>query len=277
MSLLHIQAELDYQVNSDSSFYFSVLAARTDHQIVEQESLTINPPHRVEYIPYGIGGHQLVRLTASPGPLELRYGATVRLDPQRDDPHALQELSFNQLPAEVLCYLNPSRYCESDKLSSFVQRELGDVAPGYARVRAVSDWVNRHMAYVPGTTDASSSAADALLLRAGVCRDFAHVAISLCRAMGIPARYLSGYGIGVEPQDFHGFFEAFLDGDWYLFDPTGMAPSDGLVRIGVGRDAADVPFSTFVGSAALLRKAISVTRDESQASAAAPTTATSTA
>lgn len=276
MSLLQIQAELDYQVDADSSFYFSLLAARTDHQIVQQESLTIEPQHLVEYIPYGLGGHQLVRLTPSPGPLSLRYSATVRLDPQHDDPQSLQELPFNQLPSEVLCYLNPSRYCESDKLTGFVQRELGDVAPGYARVRAISDWVNRHMAYVPGTTDASSSTADALLLRAGVCRDFAHVAISLCRALGIPARYLSGYGIGVEPQDFHGFFEAFLDGDWYLFDPTGMAPDDGLVRIGVGRDAADVPFATFVGNATLLRKEISVTRDQAHP-VAPPATATSTA
>lgn len=276
MSLLQIQAELDYQVDSDCSFYFSLLAARTDHQIVQQESLTIDPRHQVEYVPYGIGGHQLVRLTASPGPLSLRYSATVQLDPQHDDPQLLQELPFNQLPSEVLCYLNPSRYCESDKLTGFVQREFGNATPGYARVRAVSDWVNQHMAYVPGTTDASSSTADALLLRAGVCRDFAHVAISLCRALGIPARYLSGYGIGVEPQDFHGFFEAFLDGDWYLFDPTGMAPSDGLVRIGVGRDAADVPFATFVGNASLLRKEISVTRDQTHP-AASPTIATSTA
>lgn len=276
MSIIQIHAELEYSINSDSSFYFSMLAARTDHQIVQQELLTIDPPHQVEYVPYGQGGHQLVRLTANPGPLSLHYSATVRLDPQRDDPQSLQELPYNLLPSEVLCYLNPSRYCESDKLVGFVQRHFGGIAPGYGRVRAISDWVNRNMAYVPGTTDSSSSTADALLLRAGVCRDFAHVAISLCRALGIPARYLSGYGIGVEPQDFHGFFEAFLDGDWYLFDPTGMAPSDGLVRIGVGRDAADVPFASFVGNAALVRKEITVTRDRSR-DAPEPTTATSTA
>lgn len=276
MSILQIQATLEYSVNSDSSFYFSMLAARTDRQIVQQENLSIAPDLAVEHVTYGEGGHQLVRLTAAPGPLLLSYSATVQLDPQRDDPQSLQELPYKHLPAEVLCYLNPSRYCESDKLAGFVQRHFGGIAPGYGRVRAISDWVHQNMAYVPGTTDASSSTADALLLRAGVCRDFAHVAISLCRALGIPARYLSGYGIGVEPQDFHGFFEAFLDGDWYLFDPTGMAPSDGLVRIGVGRDAADVPFASFVGNAALLRKEITVTRDPIH-DQAPPTTATSTA
>ena len=97
-----------------------------------------------------------------------------------------------------------------------------------------------------------------LLQRAGVCRDFSHVAITLCRAIGVPARYVSGYGVGVDPQDFHGFFEAYIGTNWYLFDPTGMAKSNTLVRIGFGRDAADAPFATLVGSADLLEKSISV-------------------
>jgi transglutaminase-like putative cysteine protease len=110
----------------------------------------------------------------------------------------------------------------------------------------------------PGVTDGSSGTLDVLVQRAGVCRDFAHVSISLCRALGIPARYVSGYGVGVEPQDFHGFFEAYLGDDWYLFDPTGMAEINGLARIGYGRDAADTPFATFVGQAMLLEKFVTV-------------------
>ena len=93
---------------------------------------------------------------------------------------------------------------------------------------------------------------------AGVCRDFAHVAITLCRAVGVPARYVSGYGVDVEPQDFHGFFEAYIGTDWYLFDPTKMAQSTALARIGFGRDAADTPFATLVGRAALLDKTVRV-------------------
>jgi len=104
---------------------------------------------------------------------------------------------------------------------------------------------------VAGSTDARSSACDVLVQRAGVCRDFAHVALTLCRALSIPARYVSGYAVGLNPPDFHGFFEAYLGTRWYLFDATRMAPRDGLVRIGTGRDAADAAFATVIGAATL--------------------------
>ena len=100
-------------------------------------------------------------------------------------------------------------------------------------------------------SDACSSACDVLVQRAGVCRDFAHVALTLCRALSIPARYVSGYAVGLNPPDFHGFFEAYLGTRWYLFDATRMAPRDGLVRIGTGRDAADAAFATVIGAATL--------------------------
>lgn len=119
--------------------------------------------------------------------------------------------------------------------------------------------MNQSLLYQPGSTDASSSTTDVLLQRAGVCRDYAHVGIALCRALGIPARYVSGYGVGVEPQDFHGFFEAYVGDDWYLFDPTGMTVATGLVRIGYGRDAADAAFATLVGDAQMTQKIVSVT------------------
>ena len=154
-------------------------------------------------------------------------------------------------------------------------REFGGVDEGYARVQAISDWVQRELVYESGSTDGSTSAVDVLLHRAGVCRDFAHVAISLCRALGIPARYVSAYGIGVEPPDFHGVFEAYLGGRWWLFDPTGMSPADRLVRIAVGRDAADAAFATFAGTAELIDKHVEVsvveTADPSPADASAST------
>ncbi|MGE0801516.1 MAG: transglutaminase family protein [Lautropia sp.] len=271
-----IHAELAYQAASDCSFLFAVVAARTDHQAAVSESLVIEPDGDVETLPYGDGGHQLVRVTVPPGPLRLIYDAAVRIEPQREHVATLDEVPFRALPSAVLHFVNPSRYCESDKLLAFALREFGDLAPGHARVRAISDWVGRNLTYVAGVTDASSSTADVLLQRAGVCRDYAHVAISLCRALGIPARYVSGYGVGVDPPDFHGFFEAYLAGDWYLFDPTGMAPADGLVRIAYGRDAADTPFATFVGSATLTRKVVTISRDPGTA-APPPTQAVSTA
>jgi len=193
--------------------------------------------------------------------LNVSYTASVIVDGVAGRPDDLAEVPFDEVPADVLPYLNPSRYCESDRLGNFAFRLFGEVPAGYERVRAVSDWVKDNLVYESGSTDGSSSATDVLLQRAGVCRDFAHVGIALCRAIGVPARYVSGYGVGVDPQDFHGFFEAYIGTDWYLFDPTGMARSNALVRIGYGRDAADAPFATLFGRADLVDKTVSVTAD----------------
>jgi transglutaminase-like putative cysteine protease len=113
-----------------------------------------------------------------------------------------------------------------------------------------------HLEYTPNSTGPTTTAADVLLQGTGVCRDYAHLAIALCRGVGIPARYISGYAVNLQPPDFHGFIEAFLDGRWYLFDPTRLASTRGLVRIGVGRDAADVAFATLSGSSVLTNKSV---------------------
>jgi transglutaminase-like putative cysteine protease len=223
--------------------------------------------------PYGEGTHQLVRLTAAPGRLDVAYSATVNVHGHTARPADLDEVPFDEVPADVLPYLNASRYCESDKLGDFAWRHLGDHEPGHGRVQAVSDWVKESLVYTAGSTDASSSTTDVLLQRAGVCRDYAHVAISLCRALGVPARYVSGYGVGVEPQDFHGFFEAYIGTDWYLYDPTGMTTPDGLVRIGYGRAAADAPFAALVGRATLVDKQVAI---EAHGEVGATSTAVST-
>lgn len=256
---LDVRSMLHYEVSEPTSFAFSVVAARTQHQFVLREDIDVTPAMPVEVVPYGEGGsHQLVRLDADPGPITLRYAATVGIAPRTDEPASIDEVPFRDVPADLMPYLNPSRYCESDRVSDLANRLFGEVPTGYGRVRAITGWVESEIEYVPGSTDTSSGTAEVLLQRAGVCRDFAHVAISMCRALGIPARYVSVYGVGVTPPDFHGVFEAYLGGEWWLFDPTGMAPTDGLVRIGFGRDAADASFSTFVGDAELIDKEVSV-------------------
>ncbi len=276
---LTVRAELDYEVDGDASFALAVAAARTDRQHIASEAISLDPPLDHSLEPYGEGeSHQLIRFDAPAGRFTMTYDATVVVRPRSDEPADLEETAFGDIPAAVLPYVNPSRYCESDAHAGLSARLFGDLAPGYGRVKAVNDWVRAEIAYQAGTTDATTSASDVLVERVGVCRDFAHVAISLCRAIGIPARYVSGYGIGVEPQDFHGFFEAYLSGEWWLFDPTGMAPVDHLVRIGYGRDAADASFATFVGPATLTSKVVTVTeRDGQGADPPDPDTATSTA
>ena len=254
-----LRAELQYDIGSPSSFAFAVTAARTPRQTLGHEEIVVEPSIPFTVDEYGEGGtHQLIRLDAPTGPLTLRYRATAEIHSRSDNPTDLDEVGFGDIPANVLPYLNPSRYCESDTLNGLANRLFGATEPGYARVQEVNDWVRTNLLYEAGTTDGSTGTSDVLVQRAGVCRDFAHVAISLCRALGIPARYVSGYGLGVEPQDFHGFFEAHLSGDWWLFDPTGMASVDRLVRIGYGRDAADASFATFVGNATLVSKIVEV-------------------
>jgi len=251
MSIIRVACELRYRVTAPTSFLFNVAVANTTHQAVRQEHFTIVP--HAEYTVENVGeeGNRVVRLQAKVGDFSLQYQATVTLEPEVDDPPTIMEAEHPELPSEVLPYLNPSRYCESDRLLRLAGKEFGEIAPGYSRVAAICDWTHARLDYVAGSTDVRSSACDVLVQRAGVCRDFAHVALTLCRALSIPARYVSGYAVGLNPPDFHGFFEAYLGTRWYLFDATRMAPRDGLVRIGTGRDAADAAFATVIGAATL--------------------------
>ncbi|MGE3538782.1 MAG: transglutaminase family protein [Candidatus Tectimicrobiota bacterium] len=259
MSMINVGCELRYHVHTSSSFLFHVAAAQTAHQTVRQEHFTVTPqaPYTVDNI--GSEGNRVLRLQTKAGDLTLRYEASVELAPEIEAKPSIAESEYPELPNEVLPYLNPSRYCESDRLLRLVRKEFGHLTPGYGRVVALCDWTYNNLDYIAGSTDARSSACDVLIQRAGVCRDYAHLAIALCRALCIPARYVSGYAVGLTPPDFHGFFEAFLESRWYLFDATRMAPRDGFVRIGTGRDAVDTPFATIIGAATLQQMTVSAT------------------
>lgn len=251
MYFVNISSELIYTVESTSSFVFNIAAANTEHQKTIEENLIISPSIDSEWFQINDFGCRGLRLKAEPCELIIRYNATVQLSPETEQVRYLNEVEHKRLPASVLPFLSPSRYCESDRLGRLAWKEFGHLPSGYSRVDEICNWVNAHIDYVAGSTDASSSACDVLIQRAGVCRDFAHVSIALCRALGIPARYVSGYAVGLQPPDFHGFFEAYLEDRWYLFDATRMAPISGLVRIGIGRDAADSSFANIVGQATM--------------------------
>lgn len=247
MYFVNIASELIYTVESTSSFTFNIAAANTAYQKTVEESLIITPFIDSEWFQLNEFGCRGLRLKVEPCELSIKYNATVQLSPEIERVRYLNEVEYKKLPVSVLPFLSPSRYCESDRLGRLAWKEFGQLASGYSRVDEICNWVNSHIDYVAGSTDASSSACDVLIQRAGVCRDFAHVSIALCRALGIPARYVSGYAVGLKPPDFHGFFEVYLEDRWYLFDATRMAPVSGLVRIGIGRDAADTSFANIVG------------------------------
>lgn len=257
--IINLHSELTYSVQSPTTILLQVAAMNTGRQSISNELLTVNPPTPVDYLQESDLGTRPCRLSLQPGTTTIHYSATAAVAPKQPANADLKELDYTELPADVLPYLNPSRYCESDKLGKFAADNFGYVNRGFDRVSQISDWVFNNLAYTPGSTGPSTTACDVLLQRTGVCRDFAHVAIALCRALGIPARYVSGYAVNLNPPDFHGFFEAYLGGDWILFDATHLAPISGFVRIGAGRDAADVAFATLIGQAMMTGKSVQAT------------------
>ena len=244
---LSVGCQIAYDVIETSTLIFNIEAMQGGRQRLLDEKLTITPAMAFDEKTAEESGNRYLRLTAPAGPLQLHYQAEIELDPLHLAPAVVGEVPVATLPLETLAFLNPSRYCPSDELARFATRQFGNIAPGFGRVVEICNWINSEVDYQFGTSDTTTTAADTFALRAGVCRDFAHLGITFCRALGIPARFVSCYAWQLEPQDFHAVFEAYLGDRWYLFDPTRMAALDGLVRIGIGRDAADTSFATIFG------------------------------
>ncbi len=246
-----VGCELDYDVSSLSTCIFNIRAIKNEYQQVIASNLEIKPDCDVEeYIVPHIENSYL-RLTVPEGKLAISYQATVNLHHSKDNKNDIQEIPPADIPLDVIHYLYPSRYCQSDRLMKFAQDEFGDCQPGYAKVQAICDWIYHKVTYMSGSSDAHTSAYDTVTERAGVCRDFAHLGIAFCRALNIPARFISAYAWQLQPPDFHACFEAYLGNRWYLFDATRLAPKEGLIRIGTGRDAADTAFATVFGGVQL--------------------------
>lgn len=244
-----VKSTLDYEVKSRTVFILNVEAAALHRQRIIFEKLTLTPAYPIERLAEDEGGSRFLRVIAEPGPFHVSYDGQVEVDMIDKDPAEIGEVPVADVPLDILPYLNPSRFCQSDLLGRFARREFEALAPGHQRVTAICNWIYEHVDYVRGSSDSMTSAYDTMVLRAGVCRDFAHLGIAFCRALNIPARFASGYAWQLDPPDFHAVFEAYLDGEWYLFDATRQAALQGLVRIGVGRDACDAAFATIYGEA----------------------------
>ena len=253
MIRLKFSIDLKYEiVDYASDFVFNIHAAQTRRQTIVTEALHVSQPVTPVVFTDPTHGTRYMRLKAEPGDLTVRYEATVDIAHYTASPERLIEMSIAQLPPEVLAYIYPSRYCQSDRLYRFATREFGHLRQGYSRVQAILDWVRHRTKFLSGSSNASTSAVDTLTEQVGVCRDFAHLMIALCRAVNIPARFVTGIDYGADPAlgptDFHAYVEAWLSGRWYLFEPSGVSPPMGLVRLGTGRDAADVSFATMFGT-----------------------------
>ncbi|MBV0913823.1 transglutaminase-like domain-containing protein [Anianabacter salinae] len=237
---LNIDVSMTYRLGAKRLALLAFEAAQYDGQSVFEDRIEIEDAvlHDLEG-EGGVGRRKWVRIRGEH--LILRYQAHARVSraPARLD--CLDAVPLDDLPGEAFSYLRPSRYCQSDQLEIFADRRFGHLSGG-SKILAILDWIAAELEYVPGHSDGATSLLDTFATRKGVCRDYAHMMCGLARASQIPARYVSAYGASVTPPDFHAVVEVWLDGAWHIVDPTGMCSADEIAVIGVGRDAADVPF-----------------------------------
>jgi len=259
MKRLMVRCELRYAVAGSSSLIFNIEAAKHSCQHIIRETLVVEPNRKIDGAIDSASGNRLLRINMEAGEVALRYDAMVAVDyrpPQGNE----REIPLADLPLEVIPYLWPSRYCESDSLAAMAIRTFGGIAPGYRRVEAICQWIRENIAYVTGVSGPTTTARDALADRAGVCRDYAHLGISFCRALNIPARMVTGYTWYPDPPpDFHAIFEAYLEHRWILFDATQLAPLSDVVRIATGKDASETAFATLFGPVKMLHYSPAVT------------------
>jgi len=224
-----------------------------DADIRSPEQVVTNPP--VQTTTYSdLFGNTCRRFVAPAGDFSIWGDGTVE-DSGLVDPAdwSAGETPIAELPDECLVYLLGSRYCETDRLSQIAWDMFGQLDPGWNRVQAICNFVNKHITFGYLQARSTRTAFEAYEERVGVCRDYAHLAIAFCRCMNIPARYCTGYlgDIGMPPpygpMDFAGWFEAYLGGRWYTFDPRNNMPRIGRILIGQGRDASDVPIAHTFG------------------------------
>lgn len=253
-----IDVELDYDFPAPADVLLAVEVAPLADQSLVEDRLTVTGagPLRPVASGDGIGRRTWTRAA---GRLHASYRAEVALDRIVTALDSLAITPLHDLPAEAIPYLWPSRYCESDRFENFVQTRFGAIEGG-ARIAAMAEWINHELAYRPGTSDTATTAVDAFVTRQGVCRDFAHLLAAFARAAGVPARLVSAYALDLEPCDFHALVEVWLDGAWHLVDPTGLARTDQVARICVGRDATDIAFMTIFGQATLNSQRVAVSR-----------------
>ena len=221
--------------------------------LVEPDHIITSPPTPITAYRDGFG-NWCSRIVLPPGDTRISTDAAINDNgmPDAVDPSAPQH-AVQDLPGETLVFLLGSRYCETDRLTETAWSLFGQTPPGWPRVKAICDFVHSHLSFGYEHARVTKTALEAFHERKGVCRDYAHLAVTFCRCMNIPARYCTGYlsDIGVpvspDPNDFAAWFEAYLGGRWHTFDPRNNIPRIGRVLIAQGRDAADVPISNAFG------------------------------
>ena len=257
MIRLRLGCTFDYELPVAVPALLQVAVRRNDGTVIRDEAWDVRPTVELTELsdPYG---NMPRRVALPPGEAHIGYDAVVEVPdwPDPMDAGAVQH-PIEELPAEALHFLLASRYCESDELAPAAIELFGKTALGWPRAQAISDWVHDSVRFEYGSSDQATSAMDVYRRRRGVCRDFAHLFVALCRAMSIPARYVFGYLPDLfvppapDPMDFCAWAEVYLGGRWWTFDPRNNQRRVGHVVVGRGRDAVDVAMITTWGPAQL--------------------------
>jgi transglutaminase-like putative cysteine protease len=243
-----ISSSLSYDVVAPTTYFFNILVSKAEGQTILEESIIISPPLLFEEFTLKDSEVRILKLYINYGSFTINYTATVEVNETLIDENTLLfSKPLIDIDPEVLPFISPSRHCESDKLMKFALKEFGDLPNQFEKVKAINGWVFKTVEYVGGTTNSSTSACDTIISRQGVCKDFAHLGIALCRALDIPARYLTTYAANLNPPDIHACFEAYLGNQWVAFDPTRLSSPNKMVKIAHAKDASEVAVLIYYG------------------------------
>ncbi|MEN3324326.1 transglutaminase family protein [Mariniflexile soesokkakense] len=255
---LRIGCDLLFEIEVPTPFILMLRPRSGSQQWVARDEFKIKP--NVPVVEFTDDyGNLCQRLVAPPGNFSIKTNADVKTSEFVDVEPGAPFVEIQNLPHDVLSYLLPSRYCESDRFSDLAMTITANYLPGYNQVAAIETWLLDTISYIPGSSDYPISAIEVNYKQSGVCRDLAHLGIALCRNLSIPARMVVGYLYKLEPMDMHAWFEAYVGGRWYTFDATQNRRKGGYVAIGFGHDAADVAvFNQFGPSVYPTKQVVSV-------------------
>lgn len=245
--ILDANCRLDYQAAEAVPAVFMLRPRSGWAQWVMNEGFHVEP--QVPVVEFSdVYGNLCQRMVMPAGRFHLSVHCRVRVADTADADMAAAIMPVEELPTDVLHYLLPSRYCQCDLLAPLATLIVGETPHTYESVSRIQDWIRRNISNEPGSSDSSTSAIETADSMRGVCRDFAHLGIALCRAINVPARMVVGFLHELRPMDLHAWFEAYMGGRWFTFDPTQPATSGGRIVVAYGRDAADVALATLFGA-----------------------------
>lgn len=258
--ILDARCRLDYLALEEVPAVFMLRPRSGKAQWIMGEEFNITP--QVPVVEFtDVYGNLCQRLVMPVGEFRISVHFRVLVSHEVDEEPMAPLMLVQNLPPECLHFLLPSRYCQSDELSALARSIVGEMPPDYRQVAAIRNWVAQHLRYEPGASNSFTTALETLNTRCGVCRDFAHLAIALCRAVNVPARMVVGFLHGLEPMDLHAWFEAYIGGRWFTFDATRGGTSGNRVVVAYGRDGADVALATLFGNFSLLDMDVRVEAD----------------